>query len=215
MSTYAPPRLSRRALFLVVALHAAALVALARTGPISVGAPRPLLSVSLLTTTPAPAAPPKSEAPPPARTPPTVRPPTPLVAEAPATPASPAFAAPAPPPEAPAPAPASVPVAAPPAPSAPLAPTPPRFDANYLDNPKPVYPALSRRLGEEGRVLLRVRVGPNGLPQNVDVQTSSGSPRLDLAAVDTVRRWQFVAARLGDEAIAASVLVPIVFSLKE
>lgn len=204
MSTYAPPRLSRRALFLVVALHAAALVALARTGPISVGAPRPLLSVSLLTTTPAPAAPPKNEAPPPARTPPTVRPPTPLVAEAPATPASPAFAAPAPPPEAPAPA-----------PSAPLAPTPPRFDANYLDNPKPVYPALSRRLGEEGRVLLRVRVGPNGLPQNVDVQTSSGSPRLDLAAVDTVRRWQFVAARLGDEAIAASVLVPIVFSLKE
>jgi protein TonB len=96
-----------------------------------------------------------------------------------------------------------------------LAPTPPRFDANYLDNPTPVYPALSRRLGEEGRVLLRVRVGPNGLPQNVDVQTSSGSPRLDLAAVDTVRRWKFVAARLGDEAIAASVVVPIVFSLKE
>jgi protein TonB len=42
---------------------------------------------------------------------------------------------------------------------------PPRFDAAYLNNPKPSYPPLARRLGEEGRVTLRVHVTPDGLPQ--------------------------------------------------
>jgi protein TonB len=123
---------------------------------------------------------------------------------------------------APAPAPAVVPppppVVAPLAPIAPPAPVKtvqPRFDADYLDNPKPAYPPLSRRMGEEGRVVLRVQVGADGLPTDVAVQTTSGSARLDQAAFDAVRRWRFVPARRGDEAVAAGVLVPIVFSLKE
>lgn len=104
---------------------------------------------------------------------------------------------------------------APPAPPAPVDIVKPRFDADYLDNPKPVYPPLSRRMGEEGRVVLRVQVGANGLPTEVAVQATSGSGRLDRAALDAVRRWTFVPARRGDEAVAASVLVPIAFSLKE
>jgi protein TonB len=104
------------------------------------------------------------------------------------------------------------PIVAPPAPAAIVK---PRFDADYLDNPRPVYPALSRRMGEEGRVVLRVQVAANGHPADVALHASSGSPRLDQAALDTVRHWKFVPARRGDEAIAASVLVPIVFTLKE
>ncbi len=99
--------------------------------------------------------------------------------------------------------------------AAPPAPSPPRFDAAYLDNPKPVYPLISRRMKEEGRVLLRVQVAANGLAADVEIQTSSGSSRLDQSALETVRRWKFVPARLGSEAVAASVLVPVVFSLKE
>lgn len=91
----------------------------------------------------------------------------------------------------------------------------PTFDADYLDNPKPIYPLISRRMREEGRVLLRVKVSANGLATEVDLHTSSGSPRLDQAAIVTVQRWKFVPARRGSEAIAATVLVPIAFSLKD
>ena len=99
--------------------------------------------------------------------------------------------------------------------SAPAEPTAPRFDVDTLDNPTPAYPALSRRLGEQGQVLLQVDVGTDGRAHEVAVNRSSGYPRLDHAALETVRRWTFIPARLGRLAIAASVLVPISFSLKE
>ena len=92
--------------------------------------------------------------------------------------------------------------------------TPPRFDAHYLDNPAPIYPALSRRVGEEGRVLLRVFVGIDGLPAKIELHQSSGYSRLDTVAQETVRRWRFAAARLGNERVGAWVVVPISFSLR-
>ena len=120
-------------------------------------------------------------------------------AEAPTAPAEPpAFK------EAPAPAPAPSPPAV----------SQPRFDAGYLQNPAPAYPALSRRLGEEGKVVLRVFVDPGGRPSQIEIRTGSGSPRLDQAAQEAVWRWKFVSARRGDEAIGAWVLVPIVFNLR-
>lgn len=99
-------------------------------------------------------------------------------------------------------------------PSPPVMPvTPPRFDAAYLDNPKPVYPPLSRRLGEEGKVILRVFVEQSGQASRVEIQTSSGFPRLDGAASAAVSRWRFLPARRGEEPVAAWVRVPIVFAL--
>ncbi|MGV0951674.1 MAG: TonB family protein, partial [Azonexus sp.] len=53
-----------------------------------------------------------------------------------------------------------------------------RFDAAYLHNPRPDYPPLSRRLGEEGKVLLRVRVSREGQPAAVDLEKSSNFARL-------------------------------------
>lgn len=102
--------------------------------------------------------------------------------------------------------------------TAPIAPPPvipPRFDADYLANPAPAYPATSRRLGEEGRVILEVRVSADGAPLAVAVNKSSGWPRLDEAALATVRHWRFMPARLGDKAVIASVLVPLSFSLDD
>jgi len=113
--------------------------------------------------------------------------------------------------------------AAPPAPPAPAPDTPtpkpapvvePRFDAAYLNNPAPAYPAVSRRLGEQGRVLLRVHVDQQGSPITVTLRTSSGHERLDNIALETVRRWKFVPARRGEEAVSAWVIVPIVFNLR-
>ena len=90
----------------------------------------------------------------------------------------------------------------------------PRFDAAYLQNPPPVYPALARRLGEQGRVLLRVLVTTTGQAERVELKTSSGAQRLDQAALDVVKRWRFVPARQGEQPVSAWVVVPISFSLE-
>lgn len=110
-------------------------------------------------------------------------------------------------------------VAAPPTPQTPpgemAAPlVAPRFDAAYLNNPPPPYPPLSRRLGEQGRVMVRVFVDPNGAPAQIELRESSGHPRLDDAAALAVRRWRFVPARRGTEPVGAWVLVPISFNLR-
>ncbi|MEW6764041.1 MAG: energy transducer TonB [Pseudomonadota bacterium] len=89
-----------------------------------------------------------------------------------------------------------------------------RHDADYLNNPAPAYPPLSRRLGEEGRVVVRAQVGPDGLPQAVDVRTSSGSARLDEAALKAVRQWKFIPARRGEAVVSSWVLIPFSFTLE-
>lgn len=123
----------------------------------------------------------------------------------------------APPPAGPVAAPAPIASDAPnPSPArtpAPLPVTQPRFNADYLDNPKPPYPSLSRRMGEEGEVRLRVQVDANGNPQQVELYRTSGFPRLDQTALETVRQWRFVPARQGDQPVPAWVIVPIKFSL--
>jgi len=90
-----------------------------------------------------------------------------------------------------------------------------RFDADYLRNPAPPYPALSRRMGEEGKVVLRVSVNPHGSADSVDIKTSSGSPRLDESARKTVQNWKFIPAKRGETAIQSWVLVPIIFKLEQ
>ena len=89
-----------------------------------------------------------------------------------------------------------------------------RFDADYLHNPKPVYPHASRRLGEQGKVLLRVFVSAAGLAEKVEIKLGSGFARLDQAAEEAVSRWRFVPAKRGEQAIAAWVQVPITFQLE-
>lgn len=89
----------------------------------------------------------------------------------------------------------------------------PSFNAAYLSNPKPVYPALSRERQEEGTVMLKVMVEASGQASSVALHRSSGYPRLDRAAQDAVQRWRFVPARRGDAAVAGHVIVPINFNL--
>lgn len=105
------------------------------------------------------------------------------------------------------------PVVAAPAPPTPAPVVAAQYNAAYLNNPAPKYPPMSRRLGEEGKVLLRVKVTADGLASAVELEKSSNFERLDEAAKQAVARWRFVPARRGDEAIEASVIVPIVFRL--
>lgn len=198
----------------VAAAHAAALFLLLTIVPTErlVELAKPL-TVRLIEL--APEAPPPPPPPPPKAQPVRPRPaPARIVAvETPAPPAAeaPVFTVPTPPAPVAAPPAPSI-VAAPPAPPAPV--TQARFDADYLKNPKPAYPPASRRLGEEGKVVLRVHVSAEGRPTAIELKGSSGFARLDAAARAAVEQWRFVPARRGDEVIAAWVLVPIVFSLE-
>ncbi|MCE1181439.1 MAG: energy transducer TonB [Rhodocyclales bacterium] len=90
-----------------------------------------------------------------------------------------------------------------------------RFDAAYLNNPAPAYPPLSRKQGEQGLVILRVLVNPQGQAENLEIKTSSGSTRLDEAALRTVRNWKFVPAKRGENPVQSWVLVPINFKLEQ
>ena len=129
--------------------------------------------------------------------------PLPIVAESPATP------------------PVTVPIAEPsPAPFAQAAIAaepppiiPPRFNADYLQNPAPAYPPRARRMHEQGKVLIRVLVSVDGLPERIELKASSGHARLDQSALEAIRGWKFVPARQGSEKVAAWVVVPITFSL--
>ena len=122
-------------------------------------------------------------------------------------------------PQPPAP-PVTAPVAASPAP-APAAPAPtpakvelPSTDADYLNNPEPPYPALSKRLGEQGKVVVRVLIGPDGLPQKAEVRQTSGFERLDQTAISTVMKWRYVPGKRGGVPEAMWFNVPINFVLK-
>ena len=90
---------------------------------------------------------------------------------------------------------------------------PPKFGVAYLKNPPPEYPRLSRRAGEEGRVLLKVLVSVEGRPESVEISKGSGFERLDTAALNAVKQWRFEPARKGGKALSAFVIVPLTFTL--
>jgi protein TonB len=90
----------------------------------------------------------------------------------------------------------------------------PKFDVAYFNNPKPAYPSVSRRLNEEGRVILRVYVDTSGKPKEIQLVQSSGYQRLDQAALEAVKMWRFTPAQYTGQAVAAWVQVPVSFQLR-
>lgn len=210
------PRLSPGLMTVVVLVHAGLLGGLLNTQPRlaePVVMPRPLM-VSLIA--------PEIEAPQPPKAVSKPLPPPPVLAAqrtAPTPNPQPIVETPKPLPEPVAevlPPPAPVAVEAPKsASSTPSPPPPPPRPADYLANPKPSYPSLSRRLGEEGTVRLNILVNPDGSVAQLELAKSSGYPRLDRSAIDTVQSsWKFEPARQGGMPVAAWVIVPIQFTLR-
>lgn len=89
----------------------------------------------------------------------------------------------------------------------------PRSNASHLNNPAPDYPAISRRIGEQGNVSLSVYILADGRVGDIRLRQSSGYPRLDQAAIEAVRRWRYVPARRGNEPIDYWYGQTIIFSL--
>lgn len=87
--------------------------------------------------------------------------------------------------------------------------------AKGLDNPKPPYPLISRRLNEEGKVVLNVCVSLTGLVENLKLEKTSGYQRLDDIALETVKKWKFIPAKNHDRDINACYLLPVQFILRK
>jgi len=78
----------------------------------------------------------------------------------------------------------------------------------------PVYPAQSRRAGEEGTGVYRVLVDAKGRPLEVSVLNSSGFPRLDEAALIAIKKWAFSPAMQAGQAVESWTRVQVKFELK-
>lgn len=89
----------------------------------------------------------------------------------------------------------------------------PTHVAAYLQNPKPDYPALSVRRGEQGQVVLNVLIGVEGKAQKAEIVKSSGFERLDAAALATVLRWRYVPGKRGGVPEEMWFKVPLAFVL--
>ncbi len=90
----------------------------------------------------------------------------------------------------------------------------PSSDASYLQNPSPVYPAISKRLGEQGKVVVRVLIGKDGTPQRAELRRSSGFDRLDRAALDYVMKCRYVPGKVAGAPQAMWYEAPVNFVLE-
>ncbi len=112
-------------------------------------------------------------------------------------------------------APGTAPVMAPPAPPVPPAPVDGGdLSAKMISATPPTYPLDSRRRREQGVVKLTVLVGTDGRVQDVDIASSSGSARLDRAALGAVRRWRWSPVIRNGAAVLVRGIVTIPFVLK-
>lgn len=91
-----------------------------------------------------------------------------------------------------------------------------RIDARYRADFQPSYPTASRRLGEEGTVVVRVVVGTDGRVVRASIARSSGSARLDEAALKrALVAWRFVPALRDGVPVEAERELPVTFLLRQ
>ena len=87
-------------------------------------------------------------------------------------------------------------------------------DILFDRQPKPRYPMVSRKLGEEGTVLVKGCIEENGSIRNVEIINGSGHARLDAEAIETVRRWTFSGSNQKSKKIISCYRIPIQFVLE-
>jgi protein TonB len=83
---------------------------------------------------------------------------------------------------------------------------------SYAIAPQVTYPEAARREGYEGKVVLRVLVGTEGIASSATVVESSGHAVLDEAATESVFRMKFSPAQArSGRAVMAPIQVPVDF----
>ena len=79
---------------------------------------------------------------------------------------------------------------------------------------KPDYPKGARQRGEQGDVVLEIRVNAAGIVDHVDIVSPSGFPELDEAAVRAARTARFTPAKSGGSPVASTARLTLTFKLK-
>lgn len=100
--------------------------------------------------------------------------------------------------------------------NSPVAPRQARLDAppKPKRNIRPDYPKGARQRGEQGDVILEIRVTAEGAVDGVKVAVSSGFPELDEAAAKAARAAKFSPARSGRDPVASTARLKLQFKLK-
>jgi len=92
-----------------------------------------------------------------------------------------------------------------------------RFGASvapaFLHREMPVYPMMARKLGREGKVVLKLTIDENGNLSDVEVIDKAGYGFTE-AAVEAVKKSTFLPAKKDGKPIASRALLPIRFRLE-
>ncbi len=84
----------------------------------------------------------------------------------------------------------------------------------FIHKESPIYPFVARKLGKEGKVILRLALNDQGQLQGIDTVESSGFGFAEAASA-AIRKSTFAPAMSNGRTISAQVLVPIRFILQE
>jgi len=97
----------------------------------------------------------------------------------------------------------------------PDAPDPDLVEAGILSLPEPVYPVLSRKRGEEGRVVVKVLVSVKGELRSAEIIASSSHSMLDRAALEAVKKAAFLPAIVNGRPVESATKLAYRFELEE
>jgi periplasmic protein TonB len=78
----------------------------------------------------------------------------------------------------------------------------------------PVYPPRAVELNQQGEVLVRVRLDPEGAAVEIVLHRPSGFQMLDRAAIAAVKSWHFLPATRDGRPVSAWVEIPVRFHLR-
>jgi TonB family protein len=92
--------------------------------------------------------------------------------------------------------------------------TPPIAQKGERNHPPPPYPKISRRVGEQGKVVLAVEIDIDGSVAQAMIKRSSGYERLDQSALKAIRTWRFIPGNKGGTPQKMWATIPINFVLE-
>ena len=85
------------------------------------------------------------------------------------------------------------------------------FKIGSAKNPHPTYPLIARKKGWEGRVLIQAEIDREGNVSEIKVLESSGFNVLDNASLETLKKWKFTPAKIGNKFVDDTINIPVKF----
>jgi protein TonB len=104
----------------------------------------------------------------------------------------------------------------PPPPRAPPPPPPPptKLAVTYKPDVEDFYPDAARRANQEGRAMVKLCINATGKIDSADIETTSGFPMLDEAAIKVGKAFRFKPPTQLGKPVAVCTDLPVKFELK-